>query len=233
MVNECSESYRNGQELSNVYTYLRHDIPHLLPRLLLAPPALSTSSLQWFIPAECFSCCFVLPFPVCGCDDDLRATLLCTTQLKNFLCEQNLHNNNAKENKKFWRLGTTGQKNTKSCADLCTLLNARHGRRAYNEDDDRLVSYSLDKENYGKQKLTVKVDSDYYSDRKGFLMSILPFLGVIRGRIGQAYATFHKWPERQVRPSESAISHVFIFSNESELAGRNFGTLEPSKVGLR
>ncbi len=32
MVNECSESYRNGQELSNVYTYLRHHIPHLLPR---------------------------------------------------------------------------------------------------------------------------------------------------------------------------------------------------------
>lgn len=91
--------------------------PPPLPRLLLAPPALSTSSLQWFIPAECFSCCFVLPFPVCGCDDDLRATLLCTTQVKNFLCEQNLHNNNAKENKKFWRLGTTGQKNTKSCAD--------------------------------------------------------------------------------------------------------------------
>ncbi len=151
--------------------------PPPLPRLLLAPPALSTSSLQWFIPAECFFCCFVFSFPVCGCDDDLRATLLCTTQLKNFLCEENLHNNNAQENKKFWRLGTTGQKNTKSCADLCTLLNARHGRRAYNEDDDCLVSYSLDKENYGKQKMTVKVDSDYYSDRKGFLMSIPPFFG--------------------------------------------------------
>jgi hypothetical protein len=25
--------------------------------------------------------------------------------------------------------------------------------------------------------LMVKVDSDYYSDRKGFLMSILPFFG--------------------------------------------------------
>jgi hypothetical protein len=25
--------------------------------------------------------------------------------------------------------------------------------------------------------MTVKVDSDYYSDRKGFLMSILPFFG--------------------------------------------------------
>jgi hypothetical protein len=31
----------------------------------------------------------------------LSATLLRTTQLKIFLCEENLHNNNAKENKKF------------------------------------------------------------------------------------------------------------------------------------
>jgi hypothetical protein len=120
--------------------------PPPLPRLLLDPPALSTSSLQRFIPAECFFGWFVLSFPVWGCDDDLRATLLCTTQLKIFLCEENLHNNNAKETKNFWTLATTGQKSTKSCEDLCTLFNARHGRRAYNEDDDCLVGYSLDKE---------------------------------------------------------------------------------------
>lgn len=63
--------------LKCMYTYLRHHIPHLLPRLLLAPPALSTSSLQRFIPAESILCCFALSFPVCGCDDDLRARLLC------------------------------------------------------------------------------------------------------------------------------------------------------------
>jgi hypothetical protein len=81
--------------------------------------------------------------------------------------------------------------------------------------------------------MTVKGDSDYYSDRKGSLMSILPFCGPYYvAESARHMLLFHKWPERQVRPSESAISHVFIFSNQSELAGRNFGTLEP-KVGLR
>ncbi len=104
MVNECSESYRNGQELSNVYAYLRHHIPHLLPR----PPACSLlrqlSQLLLFSDSIQQSAVFVVLFCLFLCaaaTTILSATLLRTTQLKIFLCEENLHNNNAKENKKF------------------------------------------------------------------------------------------------------------------------------------
>ncbi len=133
---------RNSQMYIYVPASPHSSSPPPLPRLLLAPPALSTSSLQWFNPADCRFCCFVLSFPVCGCDDDLRATLLC----EKFLVRRKSPQQQCKRKQKLWRLATTGQKITKSCADLCTLLNARHGRRAYNEDDDSVVSYSLDKE---------------------------------------------------------------------------------------
>ncbi len=74
--------------------------------------------------------------------------------------------------------------------------------------------------------MTVKVDSDYYSGREVSLMSILPF--------SRPYDVAES-ARHMARAAGSAfrIGHfscIRIF-NESELAV--FGTLEPSKVGLR
>lgn len=115
---KVTETDRNSQ------TYIRTSVTTFL--ISSPPPPLapcSASSLNFFSSeihsSRVLCCCFVLPFPVCGCDDDLRATLLCTTQLKIFLCEENLHNNNAKENKNSedgQQQGKRIQKFVKICA---------------------------------------------------------------------------------------------------------------------
>jgi hypothetical protein len=147
MVNECSESYRNGQELSNAYTYLRHHIPHLLPPPPLAP--CSASSLNFF-SSEIHSSrvlfllfCFVFSCVRLRRRSEGHTPLYHATQ--NFLVRRKSPQQQCKRNQKILKIGNDRAKEHKK---LCRFVHAtaRHGRRAYNEDDDRVVSYSLDKE---------------------------------------------------------------------------------------
>ncbi len=148
MLNECSESYRNGQELSNVC------IRTSVTTFLISSPACSLlrqlSQLLLFSDSfqqRAFYVVLLCLFLCAAATTIWGPHSFVNYATENFLVRRKSPQQRCKrkqKNSEDWQ--QKGKRTQKSCEDLCTLVNARHGRCAYNEDDDSVVSYSLDKE---------------------------------------------------------------------------------------
>jgi hypothetical protein len=114
---KVTETDRNSQ----MYVYVPPS-PHSSSPPPLAP--CSASSLNFFSSAihssrEHFMLfCFVFSCVRLRRRSEGHTPLL-TTQLKIFLCEENLHNNDAKENKKILKIGNKRAKEHKKVVKIC------------------------------------------------------------------------------------------------------------------